>query len=395
MINIPGSGWWFPDRFPYASLLNNTNVIHTTGGWSAQTVDAVGEGVALIGRVHIQGRPSGTKTISSAGGKIAIAVNSATFANAGTTLRIGLQGLESAGAAPPARPDGTWSAYKDMVGGTDTFNAYGTNGLTEIAMASGTKSLSHGDVVCVVALMTARGGTDTVSFTANNTPNNAACNDYPICDTTANSGTSWGAASWLPQIAFIFDDGTLGRIEGTAVRHKGSYVYSTASSNPDEYGLIFTAPVTGLVDAICTASAFVYGNDAADTKFSLFKNPLSGSPVELASVTVPGDEISNGSGAECYRTVLFSTPVEVVQGQQYCVAVRATSTSSIMHSWMEFASADKLFWSGIYDSTMSYGQRDGGSGAFTQDTTKVFDGRIRYCAIAEVGAASINIGGIC
>lgn len=119
--------------------------------------DAANEGCQLTGQVWLPAR-SGSKTISSAGGKIHwTAGASVVFADGATNWRMGIQDLSTSG--QPPRGDGVFDVQADLVPGVDTI-ATTTHYAT--AMESGSKTITHGDYVAIVFSMTARGGTDAV-----------------------------------------------------------------------------------------------------------------------------------------------------------------------------------------------------------------------------------------
>ncbi len=103
-------------------------------GINNATMDGAGESQAFIGKVFLEAG-TGSKTISSAGGKIRWRSGTVTFANAGTNFRIGIQDVASTGLE-----DGTFDVYADLVGGTDTITG-SADQLT--AMETGTKTISH------------------------------------------------------------------------------------------------------------------------------------------------------------------------------------------------------------------------------------------------------------
>ena len=77
-IQIIGTG----HKVPLTSLASYTNF---------SAIAAAGRSIAVIGKL-VLAAGTGSKTISSAGGKIYIGkIASRTFANAGSTLRIGIQ----------------------------------------------------------------------------------------------------------------------------------------------------------------------------------------------------------------------------------------------------------------------------------------------------------------
>lgn len=384
MISLPPLGFRFPGDYFNNISMNATGLISSVYGY--QTLDAANEGIDLIGRVFINGRPTSAKTISSAGGKL-YAVLSGTFANAGTTLRFGVQDIETAGAAPPPRGDGTFDVYGDLVGGTDTLA--GASAFTSVTMSSGSKSITHGDIIAIRLQAQSRGGTDAPTYKVwglRGTPQG-----YPLT-TTISSVPAYTAVGTLPVFWMLFDDGTVGWIENTfPYANVVEYDYITSASNPDEYGLIFTAPVTGWVDALY-AHCGCPSADGTVLKLTLYSDP-TGTPTALATGSLYGDELGQGAAVEVPFSVVLSTPVKVTKGARYCVAVRSTTTSgNILLYRPQFASDNEQIASGIFTVDMTRGTRDGETGAFTETARKPPFYGIRYCAIEEPGRATLALG---
>ena len=100
LVTLENGIWWPNLAFPYSG-----------GGGSApaaggMVIDATDEKAAFLGRVKIAGNVS-SKTFSSAGAKIHFLAGAATWATAGSTIRIGLQGFSTT-SGPPKQPDGSW-----------------------------------------------------------------------------------------------------------------------------------------------------------------------------------------------------------------------------------------------------------------------------------------------
>src|SRR5687768_973556 len=129
------TGIYFPNHGP-------TRLLAVANG---NTLNAATDKTCLVGHVYWEGRAA-SKTISSSGGAIMFRAGAVTFANGSTTLDVGIQDVDSAN-GPVVRGDGTFDVKKTHQGGTDTINATAFN---TISMATGSKTITHGDLVAVV-----------------------------------------------------------------------------------------------------------------------------------------------------------------------------------------------------------------------------------------------------
>src|SRR5262245_3836884 len=183
--------------------------------FAGAVIDAATEKFAMIGRIYIDGRPAAAKTLST--GSIQWRTGAVTFSSGSTTVDIGIQDVAT-GAGPIAQPDGTFDVKTTLTGGGGgiTANAWQTS-----TMNSGSKNITHGDLIAVVFDMTARGATDTVTISASNQAiQNLLTMGMPTCNAFlagAWQTTNTGGASRAPNIVIVFDDGTLGWIDGTVL----------------------------------------------------------------------------------------------------------------------------------------------------------------------------------
>ena len=287
-------------------------------------VDAAAEAVHYSGQVYLEGG-SGSKTISSAGGKIHWRTSgSVTFANAGTTLRIGLQDVSTS--ASPTQGDGTYDVYADLVGGADTIaasTAYGT------AMESGTKTIAHGDKVTIVFEMTGRGGSDSVGILYQNSGQGV---DALFPSLTTYLASAWGRLGGQPPVTLEFDDGTFGGIfTGQTVigASSGTVVaYASNTGTADEYGNVFSFPFPVVADGVWSISYPAY--NTADYEVCLYSDPL-GTPTLIEAVTVDATQVSAVYSSRTH-SVMFASAHTLAQNTTYAVTVRPTTTYTV-NSW--------------------------------------------------------------
>jgi hypothetical protein len=279
-----------------------------TATLSGTTMDAAGESYAAIGRIHLTSGPGTSKTLSSSGGAIAWNSGAVTFGNAGTTLRIGINDVGATGLE-----DGTWTSepFADLVGGTDTITA---NSLQVTPIETGSRSITHGDLIAVVFELQSRVSDSIVV-------------GYPSVSTlmpygTADTGSGPAKLTLPPMVTILFDDGTLGwfGMDSYAFRIPSVGAFGS-SSTPDEYGLLFQVPVEMTITALFAQVGSIASTD--DFELLLYSDPL-GTPVAERTVTVDADLVSTGlyfEGGIADFTLAAAT--------NYVIAVRPTTTNTI------------------------------------------------------------------
>jgi hypothetical protein len=365
--NIVGSSWllapfhWCAHPFTVPTALDTT-------------LNAVDEATHFIGTLFLPGR-TGSKTISAAGsGKIHwLPGASITFANASTNLRVGIQDVDTGG--KPARGDGTFDVYADLVGGTDTITAHTFRSTT---METGTKTIAHGDKIAIVFDLTGFGGADSVLVRAASVGTLAATGV-----TLETSGPTYTAQASLPIAVIEFDDGTFGWLDGSWVTSTSSGSALTSSntvqtgSTPDEYCNVFRFDSEVAIDGLwCLAGSTV---DATDFELVLYSDPL-GAPSEIEAITVDGNQLQSGS------TRVFILPLATIRtlaaGTVYAVAIKPTTANSMTISQFSVAAAGHLgalpLGADCYMAT-----RSDETGAFSATTTaRIFAG-VRICGLHD------------
>lgn len=321
------------------------------------SIDATGEKIMMAGYVVMQGSPSGSKTVSSSGGSIAFLINTATWATSGSTIRVGLQDADTT--TSPAVPDGTFDVYADLVQGTDTLTA---NTWKSVAMSSGSKSLTHGDRICVVLDMTARSGSDALSLVA------TGVGAPQISSTVRNYTTSWqNALNALPNVLITCDDGTLCVLSsGTVHSSVGTIESWQDSTNPDERGALLYVPWNCTVDAM-RYYVRTQGNANADYDVRIYSDPL-GTPSQLLSVSVEGAFSSVTVSSTRESEVVFA-PVTLTPGW-YALVLKATGSASIGMSVTSVADASYKSLFGLCSKIT----RNNETGAFTESATDGYMG---------------------
>lgn len=336
------------------------------------TSDAVGEKLAFIGTLRIAGAPSSSKTFSSSGAKIHWRTANVTWASAGTTFRVGTQGISTT-TGPGLRPDGSWGVYTDLVQGTDSLSA---TTWTTTTMATGSTSYSHGDRIALVFEMTVRNGSDAVGVSALSNSGT-----YSNSCSVSRYLTSWIVQGNHPNVVIEFDDGTLAVLdEGGFFSAVGQHAYQD-STNPDEYGLLFQVPFLCKVNAL---TAVVYSTATVsanmDGTLSLYSDP-TGTPTSMASGTILGENLGENSHQNFLMVPI--TEQTLVPGNTYCVALKATSTANLNLPYIDIGSANYASFFTL--NNMRQGTRNGSSGAFSETTTRVVGLGMQVSALASGG----------
>lgn len=333
-------------------------------GWTSApasteiTMDAAGEGAIFVGRCLLEGG-SGSKVISSAGGKIHWLVGaSANFAQAGTTLRLGIQDVSASG--PPARGDGNWDVYDDMVGGTDTLTSTTEKTTT---MSNGSKTINHGDLIAVVWDMSSRQNPDSVRVRYA-TP--SAFLLRPTVTSVA-AGPAYTIANGVPSVVIEFDDGTIGVIDGGWNTSTAAMLVTTtynSGSTPDEYALIFTPKHPMAVDAV---RAMMQLAASGDFEFVLYSD-AEGTPAVIETITVSVAQ-TGGTGVTRELMETFTQARVLAAGTKYAIAVRPTSANNVVV--YRYAVSAAAHWGGHWHDADCYvGSRSNQSGAFSPTLTE-------------------------
>lgn len=308
---------------------------------------------------------SASKTISSAGGKIHFLLMGTTaFAAAagGTQIDVGIQGV-SATAGPSFQPDGTYSVKKTLVSATDTL----ATGWNSKAMATGSKTVTNGELVSIVFDMTARGGTDQFTLAQQsywgNNPGLPVANGY--------STGAWGAGYGANQCVIEFDDGTLGVFEGVNPTSSISGEMFSSATNPKERGnnirLPFSAKVSGYkLPALYIASA------TSDFKISLYSDPKGIPALVPGSQIIVNAEQTGRAGYAGSHEFVLPSEITLTKNADYALIVEATGAGNVqMYNLAYSAAAYKkaVIANGDYISKLS---RNGGTGPFTETSTSFY-----------------------
>lgn len=360
LVSIPHGLYW---PSPFQMVANATA--------TAATLNAAGLKMAYVGHLYLNGRTTSAKTISAAGGgSIAFRLGTTTWANAGSTLTIGLQDVTPS-AGPTARPDDSFDVSVALTGGAGLTTAAWN--VVSMTGGDGSKTMNHGDLFAVVFDMSARAGADSV-IVQGSTPFLAGTSNFPQRPNTASySAGAWvsSTVSAIPNVVIVFDDGTVGIIDnGLPISTTTAIEAYADATNPDERGVTFQVPFD------CKADAFWFfgGASAAtgDMEAQVYATP-AGTPASVLAggtpITILGEQLGNASN-ERKIVIPFASEISLSRNTDYCAALKATAAGNVrLQSFGLGDTSHRVFFPG--GTTVAKATRNGGSGAFTPESPAV------------------------
>lgn len=365
----PGAGL-YPGFQPLIPVFSTNNTL----------MDAAGEQTWFVGHCWIVGRPASAKTISAAGGgSIGFLAGTLTFNNGASTFVVGIQDVDAANT--PARGDGVSDVSATLTGGG--------GGLTQsvwntIDMDTGTKDITHGQLIAINFTLSAHGGGDAIRVS---TAVPYALFHHPQVTLEAPAAT-FTAQSAVPNVVITFDDGTLGTIYGSVVHEVASTADSfDVNSTPDEIGQIIRVPRPTPIDGVW--GIVNYTDTGGTFEIILYSDPL-GTPAAIETITVDTDvRVATGNRLD---TFLFTTPRLLDANTDYAIAFRPTGTQNIglIYTTVDTAGHLALMTGG---TQCYYATRSGQSGAFSGTTTRrLHAGVITSGGDDAGGRASYHLG---
>lgn len=295
---------------------------------SNSTIDATNESVMMIGRIWMNGGVLGVtqKTLDTSGSSsMGFRTGTSTFANAGTTLKVGLADVDMANGSPGRAVNVsdviTFDVSAAPVGGSGTITSAAWQ---EVVPTAGTKTLTHGDLVAFCVQATARAGADSITIAAAAVPISNT-GTFPLVSTFTGSYANAGA---VPNVVITFSDGTLGTIFGSYITNSNATTKTwNNTSSPKEYGNVFRVPAPiGVIGVSCANL-----NIGGDMDFVLYSDPF-GTPVAERSVSIDSN-IIGVAGASGVVFDLFGSVFPLKPNTDYVIAAKPTSASNVVMSF--------------------------------------------------------------
>lgn len=323
---------------------------------SGVLLSATGNRAACVGMVWLEGQ-SGSKVLSTGGRIIRNTGGSGVWASGSSVGTIGLQDPAATGIE-----DTTFDVAGVFT--TTTHPTMGNNSLIDHPMTTGSKTLTHGQLVCIVIEFTTRGGSDVISV--DRVATGPMLSDPGNITSGLPYGTSNGSKTGtVPFFTIIFDDGTKGWISGAGLMTNLS-VLSTinfnSGSTPDEYIAAFKVPAPLILSELGTLLTNVATTD--DFEVLLYRDPF-GSPALLApAIQVDPDQLVNGS-----PTSWVIDNVALAADTWYGVAIRPTTVNSITWNYYDAGAGFDSLKTVSFFSAIAMAARTNQTGAFvvTQD----------------------------
>lgn len=338
----------------------DSTLMWSTNSVTASTMDAAGESVAFIGKIYIEGAAA-SKTISSAGGKIVFRTGTVTFANAGTNFRVGVQDVAATGLE-----DGTFDVYADLTGGG---GGLASNTWYELAMTNGTKTINHLDTVAICMEMTAMGGADSVVIQSYGTQTfGLTDSNFPYRTIDVGSGPTRNPGGTLGSM-IIFDDGTLGWIEGgwfsPGMQTTSTQTYNSGST-PDEYAGVFQVPFKMSVMGVYLRVGSIASTDNFEI---ILYSDAQGTPVAERIVTVDPNYTGSASANNAYW-VSFSS-ITLSPGLWYALSMRPTTANNLTIAYINIGASfgNKYKKMLPFGTNCKFSSRTNQSGAFSEVQT--------------------------
>ena len=305
------------NKLPYILMHSVSNT------FTGITLNAAGETMNMIGSIILENPLGGSKTISAAGGgSIVWRTGASTFAHAGSSLDVGIQDVSSSTSV--AQGDGTFDVKATYAGGSGIV----ANSTITSVMTSGSKTISHGQLVAITFAMTARGDAiDSVIVNANNQHSHSGPTPLRPTVTENTSGTFSRTGSSLPNAYLIFDDGSVGWFFGSPFVSSlaNLQTYNSGTAVADEYGNLIRSP--GAFMAMGFETVMTVANASADFEVVVYSDPLT-TPVIERTLTVDATQVSAINSNARFMDI-FAVPLLIKPNKDYALTVRPTTTNSV------------------------------------------------------------------
>ena len=286
-------------------------------GLTNTAMDAALEAIIMVG--YMRTSDGASHTIDTTGSSaMEWRSGTTTFANAGTSVKVGLATVDLT-AGPPGRAVNVTDTITFDVSKTHTG---GGGGITTAAWQTnvpdaGTKTIANGDLVAFCVQMVTRGGADSVQASFSATL--GATISIPFV--TAFTGGSYATGAGSPNAVITFSDGATGYFYGGVVASVGS---STMTIDADltlkEGGNLLQFPFPVRAYGIYGGYSIPANHDAI-----LYSDPL-GTPVAERTISQDANAIA-ASATTNSSYLLFPSPYDIAANTPVVAAIKASSTA--------------------------------------------------------------------
>lgn len=270
-----------------------------------------------------------------------------------TGLTATVEGVNAANGRPDGVVNGS-SVTVDTTGGAGIFVVTGLNAsLTKGVFYAVGVTWAAGDVTVATRITN---GSPTVTprfgyyYSFDGTTHANASSSEGLLFAVGTGSTAWKA--------------TAGAVSPYTAATTRSYTSSDATA--DECGLIFQYPVPVRLWGVLAGVQQAASN--GNGKLDAYSAPL-GTPASLSSMSVAIDpEIGQASSLDGLRHFIFGSTADLDANTDYAISFTATGAGNFSLDYVDVSSSDKLqAWLGV---NFRWGQRNNGSGAFTETTTR-------------------------
>lgn len=293
---------------------------------SQQTLSATKAAVIGIGQIITADGAS--HTIDTTGSSsIQWRTDSITFANAGTSVVVGLAAVDTAN-GPPGRAVNVADVITFDVSRTITG---GGGGITSAAWqthvpTAGTKTIANGDLLVFAVQMVTKGGADSVTVSGNPGTGNST----HLSTTTLYNGTTYATQNQSPMAIIVFSDGVLGWIYASDTFNSVNTRTFNSGSATKEYGQLYSLSFPYRIYGL-------YGwiDPDADCDIILYSDPL-GTPVAEKTYSMDLNVVSAGSPRRF--DLMFASTYDVAANTNIA-AIFKPGASSMSAYYKTFSSA--------------------------------------------------------
>jgi hypothetical protein len=349
LVGLDGS-YWVP--------IGPNPFLGSTGPSAVGTaLDAANEAIIMIG--YVVTSDGGSHTIDTTGSSsLAWRCTSATFADGGTVVKVGLAAVDTA-TGPAARAVNVANVITFDVNASYTGGGGGlTNAMITSVPTAGTKTVANGDLIAFAVQMTARGGvTDSVSV---GVPGSIQISQLPTV--TTYTGAAYAGSSALPSCFITFADGATGWFYGSEVYSAFTTRTWNTAGAVDAYGQLYQLPFPCKIYGL-----WGFLDPDADCSVILYSDPL-GTPVAERTVSIDANVV--GVAQARRFSVLFPTPYTTAP-DQIIVAAFLPGASNISVPYKTIGNAAHRI-SDVW-GTRGYGVQTAGGGAAFSNSNSSLD----------------------
>ncbi len=300
-----------------------------SGSFTDSNINAANLAVVMIGQIWWDDHAS--HTIDTTGSSaIGWRSGSGIFANAGTTLKVGIASMDTSN-GPTGRPSNSAGVINFDVAASILGNSglVTSNAWIESVPTTGTKTIAHGELIAVCWQLTARAGSDAVLIRSIGTT--GVSNGIPnFC---IYNGSSFSGQGLMPNCVVRASDGTRGYLVGGSVASSSSSQSWNSGSTTKEYANIIQVPYP------CKAYGVVhFSNLGGDTDFVLYEDPF-GTPTARASVSIDANTTGTSSLANYESMFTTGFGFQLSPNVPYAVSMKPTTVNNVGLSYLTFGNS--------------------------------------------------------